>query len=73
MYYTMVDKQTAEAAGFSELSHRVVGGRMILNEKEIMFADIPGGTVDGKIARLGGRKMTGREVMNTINQKGGNE
>lgn len=70
MIYTMIDKQRASELGFSELSHRIVGDKMILNEKEIMFADIEGDTIDGKLAFLGGRRMTDYDVQQVI-KKGG--
>lgn len=70
MVYTMIDKQKAQEAGFAELTHRCVGGKMILNEKEIMFADIEGDTVEGKIETLGGEVMTESEVQQ-IMEKGG--
>ena len=70
MVYTVIDKQKAQETGFPELTHRCVGDKMILNEKEIMFADIEGDTVEGKIETLGGEVMTESEVQQTI-EKGG--
>lgn len=70
MFYTLIEKSVAEKHGFSEVTHRIVGDRMVINEKELLFSNIKGDTLDGKLARLGGKRMSEYELNGYI-KKGG--
>lgn len=64
MRYALIERNVAEKAGYSPLTHRIVGSKMILNENELR-AD---GDAEETARNLGGFLMTHSEVTNKIRQ-----
>lgn len=64
MRYAMIDKEKGEAIGLRSDLHRVVGGKMVINENELKFAE------DKELAArsLGGELVSYSEIINTINE-----
>ncbi len=69
MKYIIAPTERAIDAGFSTLTHRIVNGNMILNEKELM--DCPAlrskDTLRKKANAIGGTICTEAKILNIIN------
>ena len=63
MLYTIVDKFTAENAGFRPYGHLVFDGKMVLNENELRTK---GSDISEIANRMGGVVLTRDEAVETI-------
>lgn len=64
MLYTIVDKFTAENAGFRPSGHLVFDGKMVLNENELRTK---GSDISDIANRMGGVLLTRHDAIETIN------
>lgn len=63
MLYTIVDKFTAENAGFRPSDHLVFDGKMVLNENELRTK---GSDISEIANRMGGVLLTRHDAIETI-------
>lgn len=70
MNYVIADKEKAVRLGFRTLGHRVKGGSIILNEKEVRVSAWLSGTFAERVEQLGGEVHSNTGINNIIGEGG---
>ena len=69
MKYVICSIRAAEIAEISVRNHRILGADVVLNEREVMTASIPGETLAQRVSHLGGKVYSIAQVKKKINTK----
>lgn len=68
MNYVLADRRKALGHGFSAATHTEVKGMMVLTEKELRYSPKMTGTPAERLAAVGGRTVTLKEIRNIEHQ-----
>ncbi len=70
MNYIIVDTATAMRHGFKAIGHRTKGGKVLLNERELMNCQTLQGALGERAAAVDGKVLTETSAMAEINGGG---
>lgn len=71
MEYIVISKQTSQELGFSLETHKCIGNKMVVNEKELLMSPlVKGNDTQERAKSINGKVMSLAEVEQFINNGG---